>query len=471
MISSVDNFTLGAIIVFPLLGRIQSGQTVKKIEPMVMDALTLLATRQDETILRAEFMAEIWPSEAASDESLTRAISILRKTLRVLDPKTAYIETIPKRGYRLLVAPSQMHRDGVQEARHLNLDGTDMAAKKLILQGQSLNARPFHMDVLNTAADLLQQATVLDPDSAEALSELGHTYSLMSTYLRQGDKTLLIRQAAQCAERALAIDPTRGFALTLIALEQFTLGNIVEAITMAEEAYAREPENPEVVLRLGYFFAVIGLTARAIPLIEKAVSLDPVQGRNYQILATVKLNNGDLDEADKLAKRAIDLQHHFGCETYAAAAFAKGDNALAGQRLLQGRKYLAEFLGDKFVDDVVWVKIIADAYSHDYTTRQKLGQWIKTLLFVPGTPPSIPLAQSIVRTGPPEAFFEIMGEVPPPGTHGTLMCIWAHTEICLKIRNHPDFTPFAKRMGMLPAWGKYGSPDCISPTGEIDLDK
>lgn len=428
-----------------------------------MDVLTFLATRQNETILREEFLVKIWPSEAASDESLTRAISILRKTLRVLDPDTAYIETIPKRGYRLLVAPSQVHHDGAKQARQSDWDGTNNSVKELILQGQSLNARPFHMDVLSTAADLLKQATVLDPDNAEALSELGHTYSLMSTYLREGDKTALIRQAAQCAERALAVDPTRGFALTLIALEQFTLGNIVEAIAMAEDAYALEPENPEVALRLGYFFAAIGLTVRSIPLIEIAVALDPAQGRNYQILATVKLNNGDLDEADVLAKRAIDLQHHFGCETYAAVAFAKGEHALAGKRLLQGRKYLAEFLGDKFVDDAVWVKIIADAYSEDYETREKLGQWIKTLLFIPGTSPSIPLAQSVVRTGPPEAFFEIMGDVPPPGTHGTLMSIWAQTEICLRMRGHPDFFGFAERMGMISAWGKYGYPDCWPP--------
>lgn len=236
----------------------------------------------------------------------------------------------------------------------------------------------------------------------------------MSTYLRDDDKPAIIHKARLCAERALEIDPTMGFPLTLIALEKFTLGNIVDAITITEETYRREPDNSEVALRLGYFFAAIGHISRAMPYIEKAVSLDPIQGRNFQILATDKLCIGDLEEADGLAKRVIDMQRHFGCVTYAAIAFTQGEHELAGQLLLQGRIYLAGFLGEQFVDPAVWGKITGDAYSPIQATREALGEWIKKLLFFPGSSPSIPLEQAIVRTGPASAVFEIMGDVPPP---------------------------------------------------------
>jgi hypothetical protein len=55
-----------------------------------------------------------------------------------------------------------------------------------------------------------------------------------------------------------------------------------------------------------------------------------------------------------------------------------------------------------------------------------------------------------------------MGETPPPGTHGTLMCIWGETQNCLEIRNHPEFSDFADRMGMTATWEKYGFPDCFA---------
>lgn len=462
MYSLDDSFLLGALTVAPVFGQIQSGSATKKIEPLVMDVLTFLAARDGDMVLREEFLTHIWASYDASDESLTRAISVLRKTLRTLDPQQTYIETIPKRGYRLV---QQVKRDAptAEDAKHApsGPDAIFRRTQELVLQGRSLNERPFHANVLETAVSLLDEAISLSPDAADAHSELGHTYSLMSTYIREGDKAVLIQKATHCARRALAIDATMGFPLTLIALEQFTLGNIVEAIALTEAAYLREPQNSEVALRLGYFFGAIGHTARAMPYVEQAVALDPIQGRNLQILATLKLSMGDLEEADDLAKRAFDMQHHFGCETYAAIAFAKGEYALAGQRLLQGRSYLSGFLGDQFVDPSVWDKIIGAAYSPDQTTRETLGEWIKDLLFVPGMPPSIPLAQAIVRTGPASAFFEIMGDTPPPGTHGTLLCIWGRTQNCLNIRNDADFLPFATRMGMTAAWDKYGLPDCM----------
>jgi DNA-binding winged helix-turn-helix (wHTH) protein/Tfp pilus assembly protein PilF len=464
---------MGGLDVYPILGRVQMGSIVAKIEPLIVDVLNFLALYPGETVMRQEILSQIWPHYDAGDESLTRAISVLRKTFRLLDPGTIYIETIPKRGYRLVQVvrrkqPGMALRNGTVVAKRANANANasanadaDNRAYELVMQGRSLNERPFHTDVLMTSVSLLEQAISLAPMHANAHSELGHAYSLMSTYIRDGDKIAYIRKARQCAERALKIDPSMGFPLTLIALELFTQGNIIEAIELTEEAYRLEPENSEVALRLGYFFAAIGQTSRAIPYIEKAVFLDPIQGRNFQILATVKLSKGDLEEADNLAKRAIDMQHHFGCETYAAIAFARGEYELAGQRLLQGRTYLASFLGDQFVDPSLWDKIVSDAYSPDQKTRETLGEWIKELLFVPGLSPSIPLAQAIVRSGPASAFFEIMGDTPPPGTHGTLLCIWGQTQNCLAIRNHVGFMPFATRMGMTEAWDEYGLPDCL----------
>ena len=102
MYTSNDGFSLGTLEVSPILGRVQMGSNIEKIEPLIMDVLNFLAVRSGETVLREELLTEIWSAHDASDESLTRAISILRKVFRKLDPETAYVETIPKRGYRLV---------------------------------------------------------------------------------------------------------------------------------------------------------------------------------------------------------------------------------------------------------------------------------------------------------------------------------------------------------------------------------
>lgn len=462
MYTSKNDFRVGEVDVSPILNHMKHGSEVIKIEPLIMDVLVFLSNSPGEIILRAEFITKVQAMEDSSDESLTRAVSMLRKVFREFDGKNEYIETIPKRGYRLLQKVVQSTPSPQFTETYSSLLSPDRAqAYELYIQGRSLNQRPFHGDVLTTSVSLLEEAIELDHGFADAHSELGHTYSLMSTYLWEGDKRALIRKAAECAEHALELDSNSAFALTLIALEQFTLGNIVGALELTEEAYSRNSKDPEIALRLGYFYAAIGQIKRGIPYIQQAVDTDPTQGRNLQILATGKLCNGDLDEAEIIAKRAVDMQHQFARETYAAIAFAKGEYGEAVQRFLSCRNYLSGFLRDAFVEDTVWEQIAAAAYSTDRKTREMLGEWAMSFLHKPGTFPSVALAQTIVRAGPASAFFEIMGDTPPPGTHGTLLCIWGDTDVCHSIRDHEDFPAFTQRMGMDKAWEKYGKPDCM----------
>lgn len=459
---SDGEFKLGAFDVSPVQNQLAAGSKIIKIEPLVMEVLTVLAERRGEVVPRDEFLKQASPNLASSDESLTRAISILRRAFNDNDPNIKYIETVPKRGYRLVPRVTATNIINQATSAHLvSAPAKNIASYELYLQGRSLNERPFYTDALVTAQGLLKQAIAMDKNYADAHSELGNCYSLMSTYLQEGDKQGLINKAANCAKTALAIDPNSAFAMTIVGLEEFTKGNMIGALALTEKAYSIDPNNAEIVMRLGYFYAAIGHTKKAISYIEQAVKSNPTQGRNFQILATVKLCNNDLEEAETNAKRAIDMQHHFACETYAEIAFAKGDFKAAAQRLVAGRQYLSKYLGPHINDDAVWAFIESNAYSPDKSTREAFGEMMMKMLYDPSKPPSVPLAQAIVRTASPNAFFKIMGDTPPAGTHGTLLCIWGETDNCLGIRNSEKFMPFAKRMGMVDAWEKYGKPDCM----------
>ncbi len=74
--------------VSPILGPVQLGSEMEKVDPFVMDVLNFLAFRSGQTVLREELLTEVWSAHDASDENLTLAISILRKVFRKLDPKT-----------------------------------------------------------------------------------------------------------------------------------------------------------------------------------------------------------------------------------------------------------------------------------------------------------------------------------------------------------------------------------------------
>lgn len=92
---------VGAWRVLPLEGRLVGDDGEVRVRPKAMDVLLALARSPGRVVERETLLAEVW-GRAVSDEPLTAAVAELRRALgdRRADP--AYIETVPKRGYRLV---------------------------------------------------------------------------------------------------------------------------------------------------------------------------------------------------------------------------------------------------------------------------------------------------------------------------------------------------------------------------------
>lgn len=97
-----DTIMIGPFRVAPSALTVAGPAGTVTLEPKVMDVLLALAARRGEVVLRQELIEAVWAVEHGGDESLTRAISILRKTLGDVHGQRTLIETVPRRGYRLL---------------------------------------------------------------------------------------------------------------------------------------------------------------------------------------------------------------------------------------------------------------------------------------------------------------------------------------------------------------------------------
>ncbi len=110
-------FKVGAWEVRPLTGEITGGGESARLEPKVMEVLVALAQRPGEVLEREELLRLIWGNRAAvSDEPLTRCIAELRRALGDSRQTPTYIQTIPKRGYRLLSAVTLLASSGAPTA-------------------------------------------------------------------------------------------------------------------------------------------------------------------------------------------------------------------------------------------------------------------------------------------------------------------------------------------------------------------
>ena len=81
---------------------LRKNETAVHLEPKVMDLLVFMAQSPEQVFSREELLEEIWPNVIVSDEALTNAIIKLRKALKDSARNPRIIETVPKRGYRLI---------------------------------------------------------------------------------------------------------------------------------------------------------------------------------------------------------------------------------------------------------------------------------------------------------------------------------------------------------------------------------
>jgi DNA-binding winged helix-turn-helix (wHTH) protein len=100
------DFRLAGWLVQPSLNRVCSGDARRQIEPKLMDVLVFLAKHPGSVRSKDEIIEAVWARKFISETTLTRAVAELRRVLGddAQDPR--FIETIPKRGYRL-VAPAE----------------------------------------------------------------------------------------------------------------------------------------------------------------------------------------------------------------------------------------------------------------------------------------------------------------------------------------------------------------------------
>ena len=125
-----NDFTMGDWLIEPSCNQIShkhGHKTYKNsLEPRLMHLLTYLAANPGRVLSRNELTAEIWPRVIVNENSLTRAVSELRKQLNVATIEgvttqamvASYIDTIPKKGYRLTVTIAEL--DGQHYSEHLN---------------------------------------------------------------------------------------------------------------------------------------------------------------------------------------------------------------------------------------------------------------------------------------------------------------------------------------------------------------
>lgn len=152
-----EDFCIGSWRVCPTLNRVElrNGGLSRHLEPRLTKLLCYLAANEGKVACRDVLVKLLWPRVIVNENSLTRAVSELRKQLVIADdPNSSYIETIPKRGYRLLVAVEASSTEAIlpvkqyfvphfNRSHHLGFAALCLSLASLLWFTQNLESTPL----------------------------------------------------------------------------------------------------------------------------------------------------------------------------------------------------------------------------------------------------------------------------------------------------------------------------------------
>ncbi|CAI8153456.1 MAG: Transcriptional activator CadC [Pseudidiomarina mangrovi] len=330
-----------------------------RLEPKVCAVLQLLVAAAGQVVSKEQLIEAVWEGRFTSDDSITRTLSRLRAALGDDAKVPRYIETVPKRGYRLVATVQHVQGAGAGSdansepkqrwlrvpillviliasvAGWFSLKHDSDATPERLLQADNF----YHQMRLadnEMAMTLYQQHLAIAPQSAHAYAGLANTLvqkamrwsnsevgfvsltqSLQQGALQQPEAQQKLARAADYAQRALALEPANGAALKAMGFVRSAQGQFDEAITMYQQALTIEPDAWPVLLNLGELFAAQGDSHAArqqyqqafqvmrANYLEQEVQIRPWISDVAVLVGSIYADQGNLSEADFWYRQAL----------------------------------------------------------------------------------------------------------------------------------------------------------------------
>ncbi len=302
--------------------------TETRLEPKLMELLLLFAASPGRVIGKDEIVESVWEGRVIGDDTLAGAISRLRTAL-ANGTDERYIETLPKRGYRLVTAATKgtaaRQRDRGSEVDDLLRRGRE--ASHIPLAPSLAQARVY-----------FERAIALDPKRAEGHAGLA---DVMLAQLMSGQDApqLLVPSAKAAAQAAVALNETLAPAWAALGITTLLADrDFATADAALLRAIALDPDLAGAHQNRAFALCTVGRFVEAEREARRAIELSPHALATRTVLLQTLLLARRYPQAVAEAKRAIGLSargafeawavkgwaHHFlGEDDEAVAAFAE----------------------------------------------------------------------------------------------------------------------------------------------------
>ena len=102
------DFRVGPWLIQPRVNQISRDGTPRKVGCKAMDVLVYLASRWPEVVSKEEILESVWPGVFVTDSALHQTVLELRRVFGDSAHAAKLLQTIYRRGYRLLLQPKEI---------------------------------------------------------------------------------------------------------------------------------------------------------------------------------------------------------------------------------------------------------------------------------------------------------------------------------------------------------------------------
>ncbi len=166
-------FCLGTWQVDPAACELRNGDRMIRLRPKLMELLAAFAARPGEVLSKQQLLDLVWSNVTVGDASLTVAVGELRDALEDDLESPVFIETIPRRGYRLIAAVTPSEADRMR-AGGSRIWLTGAGVELVLRQGENLIGRApeAHIRIESPKVSRRHARIVVEGDTA-VVEDLG----------------------------------------------------------------------------------------------------------------------------------------------------------------------------------------------------------------------------------------------------------------------------------------------------------
>ncbi|MEN0044360.1 MAG: winged helix-turn-helix domain-containing protein [Pseudomonadota bacterium] len=301
-----QSYDLGPWRVEPETGRLQRDGDIVALEPRLMALLDLLVAARGRVIPRGEIEAALWPDVIVGEDTVARAVSRLRRALGDSASAPTFIETLPKRGYRLMVAVSddtERSRAGRRVWHLAALCGALLVATALLMWPETPPTGPRDLGTaeVSRADDLYMRFTRADNEAAISLYERALATNPDNTRAQAGLANALVQRVVRWPDKPDA--GTRGAETLSEALDRGLTSTsearavLQRAESMANRAVRNAPDDADALKALALTATAQGDLERGAALYERAIRLNPDAWASMTNLGEIRSMQDDLPAA------------------------------------------------------------------------------------------------------------------------------------------------------------------------------